>query len=433
MKWKNIVLVITSLLFYTFGEPKYIWLLILSVCLNWLIGLVIDDKKNSWVFVFGIVLNIAMLFVFKYLNWILGLVGVSEIDGLKLPIGISFYTFQAISYLIDVRRGTVKAQKNVLNVMLYISFFAQLVAGPIVRYDVFAEQIYHRTTNFDKFIGGMKRFIYGLGKKVLLANTMGQVSEIVFDSLNISNNSMSIWTAWIGAIAFTLQIYFDFSGYSDMAIGIGKMFGFDFPENFNYPYIATSITDFWRRWHISLSSWFRDYVYIPCGGNRKGNRRTIINIFIVWSLTGLWHGANFTFVAWGLMYGILLIFEKNLLKNVNEVISRIYTLLFVVIGWVIFNSASLQHAIVYIKTMFGLGSSNILESAGAIALIDEYKIYFVVAILCSMPLYEKIRSSEVGKKTIFVAAENVCLLMILFVSTCAIVNGAYNPFIYFNF
>lgn len=301
VKWKNIVLVIMSLLFYTFGEPTYIWLLILSVCMNWLIGLVIDNKKNGWVFILGLVLNITMLFVFKYLNWILGMVGIQEIDGLRLPIGISFYTFQAISYLIDVRRETVRAQKNVLDVMLYISFYAQLVAGPIVRYDVFAEQIYHRTIDLDKFISGMKRFIYGLGKKVILANTMGQVSEIVFTSLNIVNNSMSIWMAWIGAIAFTLQIYFDFSGYSDMEIGIGKMFGFEFPENFNYPYAATSITDFWRRWHISLSSWFRDYVYIPCGGNRKGSRRTIINIFIVWSLTGLWHGANFTFVVWGIM------------------------------------------------------------------------------------------------------------------------------------
>jgi D-alanyl-lipoteichoic acid acyltransferase DltB (MBOAT superfamily) len=279
----------------------------------------------------------------------------------------------------------------------------------------------------------MKRFIYGLGKKVILANTMGEISDIVFDGLNITNNSMAIWTAWIGAIAFSLQIYFDFSGYSDMAIGIGKMFGFSFPENFNYPYMADSITDFWRRWHISLSSWFRDYIYIPCGGNRKGTVRTIINILIVWSLTGLWHGANMTFVIWGFLYGVLLIFEKNFLKKINPIISRLYTLVFVIIGWVIFNSSSLESAIVFVKTMFGMGSNGIWNLLPAKALLAEFKWYFVLAIAGCFPFYKRIQNSKLYCKTIVICIEDIYLLVLLGLSVCAIVNGAYNPFIYFNF
>ena len=433
IRYKNTILVFISLLFYAFGEPVYVWLMIGSIVINWGIGLLIEKRNINLFFIVGLLINIANLFVFKYLTWILGLIGIKDFPELTLPIGISFYTFQAMSYLIDIKRGQVKAQRNVLDVMLYISFFAQLVAGPIVRYDVFANQIKGRTNTWNHFIEGMKRFIYGLGKKVILANTMGEVSGIVFDSLNIANNSMSIWTAWIGAIAFSLQIYFDFSGYSDMAIGIGKMFGFTFPENFNYPYMADSITDFWRRWHISLSSWFRDYVYIPCGGNRKGAVRTIINILIVWSLTGLWHGANFSFVLWGFLYGVLLIVEKNFLKKNNPVISRIYTLVFVIIGWVIFNSTSIGSAFVYVKTMFGIGSTGIWNLLAAKALIGEFKWYFVLAIAGCFPIYKRIQSSKLYSKTVVICIEDIYVLILFGLSVCSIVNGAYNPFIYFNF
>lgn len=373
------------------------------------------------------------MFTLENINFIFGTNLLVPI--IKLPIGISFFTFQAISYVIDVYREDGKVQKNPLNVGLYISFFPQLIAGPIVRYQTIADQIIDRKETLDDFSEGVFRFIKGLGKKVLIANSMAIVADKAF-IIPISELSFSF--AWLGALAYSFQIYYDFSGYSDMAIGLGKMFGFHFLENFNYPYISLSISEFWRRWHISLGTWFRDYVYIPMGGSRvKTNTKLIFNLFIVWFLTGLWHGANWTFICWGLMYFVLLVFEKTVDLNKllkNDIIKRIYTLLFVQIGWVIFRATDIRQAVGYIRTMFNINTQLPLFDNNTLLYFNENKIFFLLALIFSMPVVRWIAGKLKYKKSYSIEVINVLTYVLIFLlSASYIVKGSYNPFIYFNF
>lgn len=440
---QNILLLVASLLFYAWGEPKYVLIMILSIIVNYLFGLLVDKfraskTKSRLVIALTVVFNLGVLYIFKYLMFTIE--NINSITGLHLsvpnivlPIGISFFTFQAMSYVIDVYREKGEAQKNPLNVGLYISFFPQLIAGPIVRYETVAYQIKHREESFEKFSEGVCRFIIGLAKKVLLANTMAVVADYAFD---MPNSELTVVMAWVGAIAYTFQIFFDFGGYSDMAIGLGKMFGFEFLENFNYPYISLSVSEFWRRWHMSLGTWFRDYVYFPLGGSRvKSKARLVFNLFVVWSLTGIWHGANWTFLCWGLMYFVLLTIEKLIgwekkYPDKMKILRRIYTLFFVVMGWVLFRADSIGDAGAYFTTMFGGG--NLIDDA-TIYYALNYIVYFVIAILVSTPIFKNISAKINGNNPVVVAVSTVGLFVLLVVSVSYIVKGAYNPFIYFNF
>ena len=440
---QNILLLVASLLFYAWGEPKYVLIMILSIIVNYLFGLLVDKfraskTKSRLVIALTVVFNLGVLYIFKYLMFTIE--NINSITGLHLsvpnivlPIGISFFTFQAMSYVIDVYREKGEAQKNPLNVGLYISFFPQLIAGPIVRYETVAYQIKHREESFEKFSEGVCRFIIGLAKKVLLANTMAVVADYAFD---MPNSELTVVMAWVGAIAYTFQIFFDFGGYSDMAIGLGKMFGFEFLENFNYPYISLSVSEFWRRWHMSLGTWFRDYVYFPLGGSRvKSKARLVFNLFVVWSLTGIWHGANWTFLCWGLMYFVLLTIEKLIgwekkYPDKMKTLRRIYTLFFVVMGWVLFRADSIGDAGAYFTTMFGGG--NLIDDA-TIYYALNYIVYFVIAILVSTPIFKNISAKINGNNPVVVAVSTVGLFVLLVVSVSYIVKGAYNPFIYFNF
>ena len=364
------------------------------------------------------------------MTFVLGQMGllVGSLEGFKiaLPIGISFFTFQLLSYLFDVYYGKAKAQHNILNLGLYIALFPQLIAGPIVRYETIADEIMGRKENLTDFSEGMLRFIYGLAKKMLIANYMGQLADTVFDM----HGSLSVGTAWLGAVAYTLQIYFDFSGYSDMAIGLGRMFGFHFAENFNYPYIAKSATDFWRRWHISLGSWFRDYVYIPLGGNRCSSKRWVLNLFIVWALTGIWHGANYTFLTWGLFYFVLLLVER--LTHFHEKIGRfshIYAMIAVILGWVMFRSDNLAMGIHYIGMMFGVGSLGLTDKYFWLYLGQTYSV-LTAGIIFSLPILPWLKKQ--GGNMVNDLEPLVALG--LFVLTLVVaVSASYNPFIYFNF
>ncbi|MBQ9887180.1 MAG: MBOAT family protein [Lachnospiraceae bacterium] len=435
-KAQNVFLFLSSIIFYAWGEPVFVCIMLLSILINWILGLLIDKYRNKInarriVIALTVIYNISVLFIFKYLSFVwknLNLIIKSDhVINIALPIGISFFTFQCISYVIDVYRGKGKAQKNILNVGLYIAFFPQLIAGPIVRYETIAEQIEGRTESLDLFSQGVRRFVYGLGKKVVLANSLAIIAEAAFDNTEGLEASM----AWLGIIAYTMQIFFDFSGYSDMAIGLGKMFGFNFNENFNYPYISKSITEFWRRWHISLGTWFRDYVYIPLGGNRVSKARHIFNLFCVWSLTGIWHGANWTFLLWGIMYFVLLVIEKEIgVEKISKlkVFNHIYTLFFVMIGWVFFNSAGIKEALSYIGSMFGRNGIDINSSA--LFLIKENIIVLLLAVTLCMPVknvFEKINSKF--RKI----AEPVLFIILMIVVFSYVVKGGYNPFIYFNF
>jgi len=445
-KWRmgqNVMLLIASLIFYAWGEPKYVLIMIASIIVNYALGLLVDKVRHRkvlsrLVIALTAVLNLSVLFIFKYLMFtvdnINSIAGLNlSVPNIALPIGISFFTFQAMSYVIDVYREKGEAQKNPLNVGLYISFFPQLIAGPIVRYETVAYQIKHRVETFDNFSTGVVRFIIGLAKKVLLANTMGVVADYSFD---MPNSELTVVMAWIGAIAYSLQIFFDFSGYSDMAIGLGKMFGFDFLENFDYPYISKSITEFWRRWHMSLGTWFRDYVYFPLGGSRvKSKARLVFNLFVVWSLTGIWHGANWTFLCWGLMYFVLLVIEKltgweKKYPDKMIVLRRIYTLFFVLMGWVLFRADSITDAWAYICTMFGNGT---LINDSTIYYAMNYFVYFLIAILVSTPIFKNFSLKIKGTNPVAYVVSSVGLLALLVVSVSYIVKGAYNPFIYFNF
>lgn len=436
---KNIFLFIMSLLFYAYGEPKYVFLMLFMILLHYGLGLLInkysgDERMQKLILFLMVVIDVCILGYFKYLNFIVSIF-TSKADTFKivLPIGISFFTFQAISYVVDVYRGKGKVQTQFLNVGLYISLFPQLIAGPIVRYETVANEIEHRKENLNDFAVGVNRFIIGLGKKVLLANQFAVVSDTVFGNVTSTGTTNSFLLLWMGAIAYTLQIFFDFAGYSDMAIGLGRMFGFHFLENFKYPYISKSISEFWRRWHISLQTWFKDYIYIPLGGSRVNSKtRLVFNIFVVWFLTGVWHGANWTFIVWGLMYFVLLILEKFF--HMDEKMGKfknLYTMFFVMMGWVLFRSDSLSAALVYIRSMFGFGCKGFID-AYVIQYFKQYILYFIMGILCCFPIFKNI--NRIFKKNmVYNLLYVVCMCGILYLSIIFIFSNAYNPFIYFNF
>ena len=438
---KNLVLCASSLVFYAWGEPVYIVLMLISIFFNYTIGCDLDrnfsrPKTRKQILVFAVIFNLSVLGFFKYYGFVIeninSLFGLSlNHADLALPVGISFYTFQALSYVIDVYRNDVKVQKSLLPFALYITMFPQLIAGPIVQYSDIEAQLKKRTISVRKFAGGVLFFIRGLGKKVLFANFIG---AIYTDITSGGVSSLSALTAWIGIFCYTMQIYFDFSGYSDMAIGLGKMFGFNFIQNFDYPYTASSITDFWRRWHISLSSWFRDYVYIPLGGNRKGTARTIFNISVVWCLTGLWHGAAWNFVAWGAFYGILLILEKFVFKSLIEKIPmsvrHILTMLIVMIGWVFFSSNSLSEAGSYLLCMTGFGKGGFTDSQSRYYLTTSLFPMLSTG-LSAFGVFRHF--PKPADKTKRLTVQVVGYLIIFVFCIIYLVSETYNPFLYFRF
>lgn len=440
-KARNRILFGGSIVFYACGEPIFVFLMLLSICVTWKCSLLLEKApayRKKTILIWGIGYNVLVLFLFKYLGFTADQLGYLlhmdfNVIHLVLPVGISFYTFQLMSYMFDIYYGKAQAQKSLLNVGLYISLFPALVAGPIVRYDQIEQEIMDRKENRQDFIDGMQRFIYGLAKKVLIANYMAQIVDSIFPTAGGVYQEPSVATAWLGAIAYTLQIYFDFSGYSDMAIGLGRMFGFHFPENFRYPYAAASVTDFWRRWHISLSSWFRDYVYIPLGGNRVTKSRWILNLFIVWVLTGIWHGANWTFILWGLFYFVLLLFEK-LTGAVQKIgpFSHIYTMVMVTMAWVMFRSYDCASGIQYIGAMWGIGVNGWIDSVFWYY-FDNIKVILIAAVILSVPSYEWIR--EKWKHNVFFVqiAEPICVFGLFLISLIGVIGASYNPFIYFNF
>ena len=438
-KFKNFVLFASSIIFYFCGEPIYTFLMIGEILVSYIGAILLEKYKKKSILIILLTIHIGALGLFKYadftinnLNQILG----SEIPLLKLalPIGISFYTFQIISYIVDVYRGKVKAQKSFLKLATYVSLFPQLIAGPIVRYETIEQELNNRTSNFENFAYGVRRFCIGLAKKVLIANMLGELCDVF-----TASDEKSVVFYWIFAISYSLQIYFDFSAYSDMAIGLGRMFGFHFLENFNYPYISKSITEFWRRWHMSLSSWFRDYVYIPLGGNRKGTLILVRNILIVWALTGIWHGANWNFVIWGLMFGIMLIIEKLFLAKYLEkmpvILQRIYVLFTVMISFIIFNANSVGEALNNIIGLFGVDGVPLIN-ASTIYYLKSYLVVFAIAIIGCTPLLkntiEKLRKKPNFNKIINLL-EPIFIAVILIIVTAYLVDNAYNPFLYFRF
>lgn len=442
MRIRNTLLFLASLVFYAWGEPVYVILMLISTFADYAFALYADcwnqkgDRRRARRGVYASVLvNLGMLGFFKYTDFIIGslngLLGCEiPLLHLPLPIGISFYSFQTLSYTIGVYRGEARPQRSPLDLGAYVALFPQLIAGPIVRYSTVAEQLQERKESLDSFSDGFCRFIVGLGKKVLLANQVGYV----FAQLSASPRP-SVAGAWLGALAFGLQIYFDFSGYSDMAIGLGRMFGFEFLENFNYPYIARSITDFWRRWHISLSSWFRDYVYIPLGGNRGGRAKQYRNLLIVWLLTGIWHGASWNYVLWGLYYAVLLVAEKALLGKwlvrLPSALQHLYTLLLVLVGWVIFAFEDLSQMGLWLQTMFGLGGGALIDRQ-TLFYLKNYAACILLAIAASFPwwksLLEKVRSSRALQ-----TVQAVLWLALFVLSIAFLVSDTYNPFLYFRF
>lgn len=441
-KWKNYILLIASLIFYAWGEPIYIFLMLFSIGFNYLSGLDLsteeNERKKKFKFIWNIIVNLSILGFFKYYGFFLdSLESILHIkisyQELALPIGISFYTFQTMSYIIDVYRGKVEAQRNIVLFGVYVTMFPQLIAGPIVQYKDIDEQLKTRTMSREKFGEGTIYFIRGLSKKVLLANTIGSVFESVSQ---LPQGELSVLTAWIGCAAYTFQIYFDFSGYSDMAIGLGKMFGFEFLKNFDYPYISTSITEFWRRWHISLGSWFRDYVYIPLGGNRVPVKFHIRNIMVVWLLTGLWHGASWNFVVWGIYYGALLLLEKYFLKDILEKLPKplrhIYSMLFVMIGWVLFFSKDILQAKNYIGVMFGIGAAGLTDGMGMYLLFSN-GLGWLILILCSTPYISKKFELIRGYRDNRVIFQCVTYVFLFVLCIAYLVTETYNPFLYFRF
>ena len=444
VRFRNVILLLARLVFYAWGEPVYLFLMLLSILFNYFSGLDIarnlqDKRAAKRSLVFNLIINLAVLGFFKYEGFVLDtLNGILPVHisyhALPLPIGISFYTFQILSYIIDVYRGNVKVQTNLPNFALYVTMFPQLIAGPIVQYADVDEQLASREISRTKFGEGSMYFIRGLAKKVLLANTSGMIFTEVS---GLAKDNIAVMTAWLGAFAYMFQIYFDFSGYSDMAIGLGKMFGFEFNMNFNYPYVSKSITEFWRRWHISLSSWFRDYVYIPLGGNRVSKIKHIRNLLIVWFLTGLWHGAAWNFVAWGLYYGVILIIEKYLLSPVldrlPDVVRHIYSIVLVVIGWVLFFSSSFGQAADYIRVMFGAGAHGFADRE-SMYLLTSNLILWLILIFGSTPLvhfrYEHMLRSKKWNSTII---NSVVYAALFIVCIAYLVTETYNPFLYFRF
>ena len=448
LKARNYWLLLASLFFYAWGEPTFVLIMLASIGFNYLLALRVEELADSpgakrAVLIVDVALNIGILIVFKYLNFITGMLHPLfpslAVTKIALPIGISFFTFQALSYVIDVYRG-LPAQRNIGSLGLYISLFPQLIAGPIVRYTTVMDQITNRKVSPQDFTAGLMRFLMGFNKKILLANTLAVVADAAFGAA-----SNSVLSAWLGIVCYTLQIFFDFSGYSDMAIGLSGMLGFRLLENFDYPYISGTVTEFWRRWHISLGSWFRDYVYFPLGGSRvKRRSRLVLNLLVVWLLTGIWHGANWTFIVWGLLYGVVIIVEKltGIPKRMAQwrlagrVGYRVLTLLLVMIGWVLFRSDSLPAAGQYLKTMFGLAGSP-LSDVTFLFNAREYLCYLVFGILCATPVFrwlgEKLsrRNKRLGRAA-SCAHDGIQLILFVFSLSCLVMK-AHNPFIYFNF
>lgn len=444
-KYKNIVLLIFSLIFYAWGEPKYIFLMLLTILIVYIFGILIDkfDKENKKTLkkislIICIILVLGSLIFFKYSNFLIENVNLAFKAKIKplnivMPIGISFYTFQILSYIIDLYNKKIKLQKKYFSLALYVSLFPQLIAGPIVRYETVEEEIDNRKETKEDVISGTKRFIIGLSKKVIIANQMALLADLIF---NKHNGAYGTTIIWLGTFAYTLQIYFDFSGYSDMAIGLGKIFGFHFLENFDYPYISKSVTEFWRRWHISLSTWFRDYVYIPLGGNRVNKFKWIRNIILVWLLTGLWHGAAWNFIIWGIYYGLLLLFEKlffdRILKKLPTIINWLYTFIIVMIGWMIFRSNSLNELLLFIKTMFVYKQTDWLTILADNLSTFNALMFVLPAFILSFPILKKIKEKYSGK-TIYIILTNILLLMLFIMCIVYLTSSSYNPFIYFRF
>ncbi len=438
IKIRNYILIAASILFYAFGEPKAVILMLLSIVFNYGLAMLMEKYNNykKLFFVISIILNLALLFVFKYTGFFVDSINSTfglgiDVPVIHLPIGISFFTFQAMSYVIDVYRGDTPVQKKFSSILLYISFFPQLIAGPIVKYHDIEKQIENRDVNFNKYAVGIRRFLFGLFKKVLIANNVGAVWSYIS---GMDFEYMSAATAWLGAVCYSLQIYFDFSGYSDMAIGLGKMFGFDFLENFNYPYISKSIREFWRRWHISLSTWFKEYLYIPLGGNRKGRVRTYVNLFIVFFCTGLWHGASWNFVLWGLWHGFFSVIERIGLgrlieKDKTTVLSRIYTLFVVVVGFAIFAITDFNELKAFLSVMFFNGNSSLIDNSFLFVLKDN-AIIILAGLVVSVPVYNMVKD----RKSVLLKIISVILTVAAFILSVAyLVSSSYNPFLYFRF
>lgn len=444
--FRNTMLFLVSLIFYAWGEPIYVFLMLLTITVGWGTGIFVDKALNKgniksarfWM-IASIVINLAILGFFKYADFFIanvnGLLGTAiPLVGLELPIGISFYTFQTLSYTIDVYRKDAPVQKNIISFGAYIALFPQLIAGPIVRYLTIADQLNERHCDGDKFASGVKTFTVGLAKKILCANTIGELWDTV---IALPQSEMSVVTSWLGIIAFALQIYFDFSGYSDMAIGLGRMLGFEFDKNFDYPYVSRSVTEFWRRWHISLGTWFREYLYIPLGGNRVGKWRHFLNIFIVWFCTGFWHGAGWNFILWGLYFGVLLVVEKtfllNILKKLPRWVGHVYTLLIVLFSWVFFAIDDMSVVGQYFGNMFGFGGLPFINGRGVYLLYTNV-ILLVVLFLCATPLFENLKNRLAQKnRKVFMVATLVGCIAVWLVATSYMVSSSYNPFLYFRF
>ena len=440
-KYKNIILLIASLLFYFYGEPKYVFLMIAEIIIAYIGAILIDKYKNQSknILIITLFIHVLLLIIFKYTDFIIQTINDISNANIKLlnialPIGISFYTFQIISYIIDVYNGKVKVQKNIIKLATYVSLFPQLVAGPIVRYQTVEKELDNRTHSFNNFAYGIRRFSIGLAKKVLIANALGELC-----SKASATSEKTIVFFWIFGISYMLQLYFDFSAYSDMAIGLGRIFGFHFPENFNYPYISKSITEFWRRWHISLSTWFKDYIYIPLGGNREGKYKQIRNILIVWLLTGIWHGANWTFLIWGLLFGVILIIEKlwlnKLMEKLPSFIRRIYVLFIVMILFIIFNSDNMSVALTNIKGLFGMNGEVFINDY-TIHYLKSYLPLLIIASFGATPFIkifiDKLRKNKYVNNIINIL-EPILIVIILVVVTSYLIDNSYNPFLYFRF
>lgn len=441
-KFKNAIMILASLIFFAWGEIRYIFIMLLLAVMDFFCGKKItqyyDNKKKKLLYLLiDVIVNLLILFFFKYADFIIS--NINTITGLSipllnipLPIGVSFNTFQSLSYIIDVYRGTVKCEKSFYNYLTYTTLFPQIIAGPIVRYETVDEELETKNISLENFSIGMKRFIIGLGKKVLIANNVGAL----WNTIEIGNYSeLSMLFAWIGIIAFALQIYFDFSGYSDMAIGLAQIFGMKFDENFNYPYISRSITEFWRRWHITLSSWFKDYIYIPLGGNRKGLAKQIRNILIVWFLTGAWHGASWNFILWGVYFGVILILEKllllKLLEKLPKILRHLYSIVLILVGWAIFAFGDLEKVVNYIKAMF---TNNIIINQEALYYFKNYIFIIVIGIICCIPLWKKLKEKIDSKNSkILEFATSLGYVAILILSTASLVTDTFNPFLYFRF
>ena len=449
-EYRNYLLLIASLVFYAYGEPRFVFVMLVSIVVNYAFAVGMDVMQNRGrpvykrsLLISDIVFNLSLLYIFKYLNYTVGVINTVfhtqlYFSPIPLPIGISFFTFQTLSYCIDVYNGKVKVQRNPLFVALYISFFPQLIAGPIVRYSTIEDQIVERRVTLQGFSDGFRRFLLGFSKKIILANHLAVISEEVW-AMNLDHaNPLMLW---IGSISFSLQIFYDFSAYSDMAIGLGKLFGFSFEENFNYPYLSGSVTEFWRKWHISLGRWFRDYVYIPLGGSRVALPRHILNLFIVWLLTGLWHGANITFVVWGFWFFTMLCMEKFLIQpekkgTVVSVFWRITTLLSINFGWVLFNSPGIKRAILYIKGMLGLSAGRISVDTEIMRMVREYGVFFLLGLFFCVPWGELLQK-RLSTNTLAVGVKAILQPVIyglLFLWAVSFeILGAHNPFIYYNF